>query len=229
MNPSGIEACYGFAYEKPSPSPRGAYRLLAVFIHSESGERLLRSKSAVRGRQKELYEVSAGLPGLRLHAGEREAVRGGALPPMLFPVDNWWSLDISSAPVDPNSESFIAFINNGSPRRLHPDFGGNAAPGSVEIYGFPYVVVDSSQPKKPVTFLYASESDGAGIPFYPIPDEAITQPYWIEGGQPGNVDLRDSADRHMLIVDKDNHHLYELYTSTTTDRVGEAARGHSST
>ena len=40
------------------------------------------------------------------------------------------------------SASFISFI--GTTRRLHPDFGGEASPGSVEIYGFPYIVVDGS-------------------------------------------------------------------------------------
>jgi hypothetical protein len=49
------------------------------------------------------------------------------------------------------------------------------------------------------------------VPFYPIPDEAMTQPHWIEGGQPGNIDLRSESDRHLLIVDRDNRHLYELY------------------
>src|SRR5919197_60087 len=56
------------------------------------------------------------------------AVRGGSLPqPLpLFPADNWWNLDTSNWPVDPNSASYISFINNGGTRRLHPDFGGNA-------------------------------------------------------------------------------------------------------
>jgi hypothetical protein len=51
---------------------------------------------------------------------------GGALPgPLpLFPADNWWNLDISIAPVDPNSAAYINFINNGSTRQVHPDFGG---------------------------------------------------------------------------------------------------------
>jgi len=103
------------------------------------------------------------------------------------------------------------------PRRLHPDFGGHASPGSVEIYGFPYIVVDAAVAKRAVEFQYAAESDGVdratgrGIPFYPIPDEAITQAHWIEGGEPGNVDRRGSADRHMLIVDRDYQHLYELF------------------
>src|SRR5262249_39344558 len=63
----------------------------------------------------------------------------------LFPPDNWWNLDIGSWPVDPNSSSYIAFINNGGTRRLHPDFGGNAstAQNPNAIYGFPYAVVSN--------------------------------------------------------------------------------------
>jgi hypothetical protein len=144
---------------------------------------------------------------------------GGPLPgPLpLFPRDNWWNLDISAAPVDPGSTAYIAFVNNGSTRALHPDFGGDATPGGVDIYGFPYLVVDSTLTKRAVQFTYADESDGVdhatnqSIPFYPIPDEARTQPHWVEGGQPGNVDLRSSGDRHMLIVDRDQARLYELY------------------
>ena len=39
----------------------------------------------------------------------------------------------------------------------------------------------------------------------------MTQAHWIEGGDPGNVDLRSSSDRHLLIVDRDRRYLYELY------------------
>ncbi len=56
-----------------------------------------------------------------------------------------------------------------------------------------------------------NHTTGVSFPFYPIPDEAITQPHWVEGGDPGNVDLRSSSDRHLLIVDRDNRHLYELF------------------
>ncbi len=141
-------------------------------------------------------------------------VEGGALPtPLpLFPPDNWWNIDISGAPVDPGSADFISFINNGGTRPLHPDFGGEVSPGSAEVYGMPYAVVDGTQPKLTVDFvLYPDESDGVGVPFYPIPAEAITEPHWIEGGDPGDVDLRSSEDRHLLIVDRDNRYLYELY------------------
>jgi hypothetical protein len=33
----------------------------------------------------------------------------------------------------------------------------------------------------------------------------------VEGGEPGNVDRRSTSDRHLLMVDRDNRHLYELY------------------
>jgi hypothetical protein len=145
------------------------------------------------------------------------SVLGGALPPPLplFPADNWWNLNISTAPVDPASSSYIAFI--GSAKTLHPDFGGDASPGSVQVYGFPYAVVDGTLTKRAVQFQYSDESDGVNhttdvsFPFYPIPDEAITQAHWVEGGEPGNVDLRSSGDRHLLIVDRDHRYLYELY------------------
>jgi len=137
-------------------------------------------------------------------------VRGGDLPgPLpLFPPDNWWNTDISSAPVDPNSAAFIGFI--GTSRGLHPDFGGDSGDG---IYGFPYIVVGATQPLVPVTFDYDDESDlGAPgrPPGYPIPEQAKTEPKWIEGGLAGN-DLNAGGDRHMLIVDRDNRILYELY------------------
>src|SRR6476660_5280121 len=108
-------------------------------------------------------------------------IQGGAVPgPLpLFPADNWWNQDISAAPVVYNSANFISFINNGGTRRLHPDFGGEASPGSMDVYGMPYAIVDGSQAKQAVTFDYAGESDGVdasgqGVPFYPLPSQAAT-------------------------------------------------------
>lgn len=143
----------------------------------------------------------------------------GPLP--LFPPTNWWNTDISAAPVDPGSAAFIAFINNGGNRALHPDCGGDVLPDGSETYGMPYVVVDGTQPKLTVDFSewgYPDESDGVdhntntSFPFYPIPAEAITMTRYVEGGAPGNVDLHDSGDRHLLIIDRDHKYLYELYS-----------------
>jgi hypothetical protein len=144
--------------------------------------------------------------------------QGGPLPtPLpLFPPTNWWNLDITSAPVDPSSASFISFV--GSSVSLHPDFGGVDSTNPPNgIFGFPYIVVSGTQPKLTVQFVTSTESDGVdhntntSFPFYPIPSQAITTPQWIEGGDPGNVDDRGTNDRHMLIVDADNNLLYELY------------------
>jgi hypothetical protein len=171
--------------------------------------RLLRSMQACAVAGALMVMASAAVSAL--------ATLNGPLPtPLpLLPADNWWNLDISSAPLDPGSAGYVSFIGGG--RTLHPDFGGDESTGSVAIYGFPYAIVDSAVPKLPVQFEYSDESDGVNhttgqsVPFYPIPVQAQTQAHWIEGGAPGNVDLRSSADRHLLIVDSDARALYELY------------------
>jgi hypothetical protein len=169
---------------------------------------------------------------------DAQAVQGGALPgPLpLLPASNWWNVDVTSAPVDPGSAAFIAWIGAG--RGMHPDFGGDSSP-SPEIYGMPYAVVPGTQPLEPMAFDYASESD-AGAPGrpagYPIPVEAKTQPRWIEGGYPGNCDASYkgspcAGDKHLLVVDKDNRLLFETWntrclpagSSTCTWRAGSGA------
>jgi hypothetical protein len=145
----------------------------------------------------------------------------GPLP--LFPPNNWWNVDVSAAPLDPNSAAFISFI--GATRGLHPDFGGDSS-SYPEIYGFPYVVVPGTEPLVPVVFDYADESD-PGVPGrpsgYPIPAEAITQPRWIEGGYPGDVTA--SGDKHMLIVDRDNRILYETFDTRYNTTAGRWEAG----
>jgi len=147
-----------------------------------------------------------------LSASAQPAQPGGTLPgPLpLFPADNWWNVNVSSAPVDPNSAGYIDFIGSGV--GLHPDFGGDAGVFPA-VYGMIYVVVPGTQPLVPVTFVeFGSESDAGAPgrpPGYPIPDEAKAQVRWIEGGQPGSAD--PGGDRHMLIVDRDHRILYELY------------------
>jgi len=145
------------------------------------------------------------------------SIIGGTIPGPLpiFPSDNWWNVDITNAPVDSASASYITFI--GPTKGMRPDFGGDVSPGSVQVYGFPYAVVDGTAALRTVQFQYADESDGVNhttnqsFPFYPIPDEAIAQAHWVEGGEPGNLDLRSSSDRHLIMVDRDRRYLYELY------------------
>ena len=111
----------------------------------------------------------------------------------LFPSDNAWNEDVSNAPVDPNSANLIAGmgLNTG----LHPDFGTvwNGAPN-----GIPYIVVAGNQTLVPINFTaFGSQSDPGP---YPVPTNAP-----IEGGPNG------TGDRHVLVIDRDNWKLYELY------------------
>src|SRR5437868_13380076 len=70
--------------------------------------------------------VPAPNPGTTTSDVRPEDDLGGRL---LFPSDNWWNEDVSSAPVDAQSSSFIDFI--GRTRGMHPDFG-------PPPYGIPY-------------------------------------------------------------------------------------------
>ncbi len=111
----------------------------------------------------------------------------------VFPSDNPWNQDISSAEVDPNSDNLIASI--GLNIGLHPDFGTvySGAPN-----GIPYIVVAGNQPRVPINFTaYGDESDPGP---YPMPADAP-----IEGGP------TSSGDRHVLVIDRDNWKLYELF------------------
>jgi hypothetical protein len=139
-------------------------------------------------------------------------VVSAAAPPVLlepltgrqvFPASNWWNQDVSAAPLDPKSAQFISWI--GASRQVHPDFG-------PPPYGIPYVVVAGDQARVPMTFQYDDESDYGipGLAGYPIPDEARTQPHYIEGDVPGGG---SSGDRHLLIIDRDRWMLYEIFAT----------------
>ena len=103
-----------------------------------------------------------------------------------------WNQDVSSAPLDPNSASYIAYIDAHGGDFLHPDFG------SPREYGFPYAVVGKKQKRTKVNFTaYGDESDHGA---YRIPFKAL-----VEGGQ------NSDGDRHVLAVDRARCKLYELY------------------
>jgi hypothetical protein len=124
----------------------------------------------------------------------------------IFPPDNPWNTDISKLPVHPRSAVYLQSI--GLDANLHPDFGTvwEGAPS-----GIPYVVVGQDQPKVPVTFEYADESDPGPYPIPPNPP--------IEGGPDSE------GDRHILIIDRDNHRLYELFSAYPTEKGWRAGSG----
>jgi hypothetical protein len=112
----------------------------------------------------------------------------------VFPADNPWNQRVDRLPVAKDSAALIAQIGLGSP--VHPDFGTvyNGAPN-----GIPYAVVSNATERVPVSFQYASESDGHR---YPLPRNVP-----IEGGR------RSSGDRHVIVVNKDTCTDYELFAA----------------
>jgi hypothetical protein len=122
------------------------------------------------------------------------AVCSGA-PPVIggcavFPANNVWNTPVDTLDVAPASDKHISSINPA--KRLHPDFGADLNTG------IPYTVIDNKVAKVKVAFQYADESDPGP---YPIPAKPV-----IEGG-PGAT----SGDRHLLLVDRSDCVLYELF------------------
>ncbi len=122
----------------------------------------------------------------------------------ILPPNNVWNTPIETMPIDANSASYISSIGAGT--HLHADFGSGIwpDPGGFPI-GIPYNIVPGTQPGVAVTFLYADESDPGP---YPIPANVL-----IEGDP-------DSGDRHILLLDKDNCKLFEIWNSQKLDQTG---------
>jgi hypothetical protein len=112
----------------------------------------------------------------------------------LLPHDSPWNQDISKSPIDPRSARILARIGLDKP--LRADFGTEYEGAPM---GIQYIVVSQDQKRVPVTFQYADESDAGP---YPIPANAP-----IEGGPDGK------GDRHVIVLDRDNWRLYELYNA----------------
>ena len=113
----------------------------------------------------------------------------------VFPPDHIWNVPVDQLPVDPHSAGYVQRI--GITGSLHPDFGAGLYEGKT--IGIPYNIVDNTVAKQAVTFYYNDESDPGP---YPIP----LKPQ-IEGG--GGSD----GDRHILIIQRDEKKLYELYAA----------------
>ena len=117
----------------------------------------------------------------------------------VFPPDNPWNRDVSGDPVDARSNAYIASIGAGL--NLHPDFGSNPD------YGLPYIVVPASQPKMPVAFSEAAESDPGP---YPIP---------------ANAPVEAGSDRHVLALQEGTCRLYELFSASFAGGTWNAYSG----
>jgi hypothetical protein len=116
----------------------------------------------------------------------------------VLPADDIWNVRVDDLPLDPSSAAYINTI--GAAEYVHADFGsGEWPPGSGSPIGIPFTDVPGDQAKVSVSFTWAGESDPGP---YPIPPDAP-----IEGGPAG------TGDRHVLVIDRDNCILYELFNA----------------
>jgi hypothetical protein len=125
----------------------------------------------------------------------------------LLPNDSPWHRDISRDRVDPNSRKILTRIGLDKP--LRADFGTEYEGAPM---GIQYVVVAGNQKKVPITFTEAGEESDPGP--YPIPPNAP-----IEGGPKG------TGDRHVIVLDRDNWQLFELYNAFPDNGGWKAGSG----
>lgn len=154
---------------------------LAVFGLVGLGVGLLPAGSPAAGSAPPEVGGCAVFPASTAPAGTRSAADQTA-----------WNQDVSRAPVAKNSKRIVRQINRDGDNFLHPDFGSNPD------YGIPYEVVEVTQPDVDVEIGprgYPDESDFGPAPIPPKP------PARIEVG----------SDHHVLVVQKAECGLYELY------------------
>jgi hypothetical protein len=106
----------------------------------------------------------------------------------ILPANNVWNTPIDTLPLHASSNAWVASI--GATTRLHPDWGITETE-----YGIPFIAVPSTQPRVPMVFEVADESDPGP---YPIPPNAP-----IEGG------ANSIGDRHVLVIETGACILYE--------------------
>ena len=144
-----------------------------------------------------LWLASLFLIAFTVHAQPEPPTVGGC---PVFPADNAWNTDVSSFPVDPRSDAYIASISADGDEYLHADFGADPD------YGIPYVVVAEDQPLVPINFTdYGDESDPG-----PIPPDAP-----VEAG----------GDQHVLVIQQGACKLYEMYDAEYNGAGWDAASG----
>jgi hypothetical protein len=120
----------------------------------------------------------------------------------VFTASHPMNQDISDAPVDAQSDAYIANIAAHGPMRLHPDFGASAR------FGIPYVIVPQETSPVEVTFdEYGDESDRG--------------PYVI----PRNPPIELGNDRHVLVVQRGTCKLFELYHARRNGTAWTAGSG----
>jgi hypothetical protein len=130
---------------------------------------------------------------------------------MIFPADNSWNQDISAAAVDPNSSQILSAYSSSG---VKADFGSGLWDNAP--IGIPFVVVCGTQKKVSIVFRANSYDGNYG-------DESDPGPYPVPLNAP--IEGNGQGDSHVLVVDKDNDMLYELYNASVNGDHWEASSG----
>jgi hypothetical protein len=140
--------------------------------------------------------------GVRSHSAKvRAAKLEGIAPPVpYFVPGNFWTQDVSNAPVDPNSTKIIGWLAD----------AGGWGHGRMQVdFSIRVLQADASTPMVPFhpgdTF-YTPDSDS--VKEVPLPPGG-----GIEGGNGYQCNI-DDLDCHLIVVDRSQHRLYEAYQAT---------------
>jgi hypothetical protein len=123
----------------------------------------------------------------------------------VFPANNVWNRTVTDLPVNARSDAYLNSI--GLSAGLKADFGSGTWDGGP--IGIPYTTVPGNQPRVAIHYTdYGDESDPGPMPI------------------PPDAPLEWGGDHHVLVVDRDNRILYELYNaSKNTDNSWNASSG----
>jgi hypothetical protein len=106
----------------------------------------------------------------------------------VFPADNVWNTRVDKLSKHSLSDKYIATI--GADKLLHPDFGSGEG-------GIPFNIIPGNQQRVKVAWAWRDETD---LSNYPIPPNPLIE----QDGKPG-------TDSHILLIDKDNCVLWEIF------------------
>jgi hypothetical protein len=119
----------------------------------------------------------------------------------VFPSDNAWNEDISTARVHPDSKKMVASVGISKNLAYNLDMA--------------FILVPPQQPLVPVNITtYSDESDPGP---YPVPDNAPIEGYPLSGGSLENIQRHGDGDRHLIVVDPTKGKLFEFYQGRKLD------------
>ena len=166
--------------------------------------------------------------------GQGPGTANPAFPPpvvggcQVFPADNAWNRDVSGAPVDPDSATYIRHMGSspGAAFNLRLDMGS-----SEEFYGIPWALVPQNQPLVALQYGVGSHpdyEDPNGSDYENYGDESDPGPYpippdvHIEGGSSSDPDPTD-GDRHTIVIRQGDCKLFETYKTVREQNAFQVA------